>query len=51
VIVLVAVSVSRKSAVFVAENVFMVEKGSSAFNRGAAGLLVKGKVKVLPLQA
>jgi hypothetical protein len=39
-IVLVDVNDSKKSAsnVFMAENVFMVEKGSSAFKRGVAGL-------------
>jgi hypothetical protein len=38
-IVLVGVNVWKKSAVFVTENVFMVENGSSVFKRGAAGLL------------
>ena len=36
---LVGVNVSKKSVVFVAENVFMVENGSSAFKRVVARLL------------
>jgi hypothetical protein len=35
----VGVDVSKKSAVSVAENLFNVEEGSSAFKRGATGLL------------
>jgi hypothetical protein len=36
---LIGVNVSKKSAVFLAENVVMVENGSSAFKRGAVDLL------------